>query len=622
MSSCNRVGWAPRWQWLFARCLGPLGLLAFACLAAPASTDFVQSLTSSGSRVVLADGSEAPADAWQIERTEPAIAASGAGKVIDFELHNCGKEPLHVKEVVLFDWKHGLPAESEFYGEGYTMLSQTGGTLGKPAALSRYLDRKHYRLPVPDGFYDVYGVMLATPPGQPTLLVGFASNRRFVGKFYVNADRIDVVVDTEGLVLEPGESWRLEELFVAEGSDRNALLATLATHIERHHPRLAYPQFPTGWCSWYCFGPRVTAEKIVENLEVMRHDLPELRFVQIDDGYQPWMGDWLDTGMAFGGGVQDVLGTIREAGLEPAIWVAPFIASPQSQLFRDHPDWFVQDDEGKPLRSDRVTFGGWRMGPWYMLDGTHPEAQAYLEQVFRTMRDEWGCTYFKLDANVWGALPFGRRHDPQATSVEAYRQGMAAVRRGAGDAFILGCNHPIWPSLGEIHGSRSSADISRKWDTFAQTGQQNLMRNWQNDRLWWNDPDCLLLTGQLSADEYAFHKSLLYATGGMILSGDDLTKLSGDQREIVRAMAKRPGVAATFDSDDLEVGKISATDRTCYVLLNWSDEPSRREITFAQPCRVIDFWSGEDLGTHADRFVVDDMPPHSGRLIVTEPVSP
>jgi alpha-galactosidase len=257
-----------------------------------------------------------------------------------------------------------------------------------------------------------------------------------------------------------------------------------------------------------------------------------------------------------------------------------------------------------------------------MLDGTHPEAQAYLENVFRTMRNEWGCTYFKLDANVWGALPFGRRHDPQATSVEAYRQGMAAIRRGAGDAYILGCNHPIWPSLGEIHGSRSSADISRKWDTFAQTGQQNLMRNWQNDRLWWNDPDCLLLTGQLSPDEYAFHKSLLVATGGMILSGDDLTKLSGTQREIVRTMAKRPGVAATFDSDNLEVGKISTTDRTCYVLLNWSEETSRREIPFTQPCRVSDFWSGEDLGTHADRFVVDDMPPHSGRLIVAEPVSP
>jgi len=37
---------------------------------------------------------------------------------------------------------------------------------------------------------------------------------------------------------------------------------------------------------------------------------------------------------------------------------------------------------------------------------------------------------------------------------------MEAVRRGAGDAFLLGCNHPIWASLGLIHGSRSSNSFS------------------------------------------------------------------------------------------------------------------------------------------------------------------
>ena len=64
------------------------------------------------------------------------------------------------------------------------------------------------------------------------------------------------------------------------------------------------------------------------------------------------------------------------------------------------------------------------------LDGTHPDAQAHLERVFTTMRDEWGCTYFKLDANFWGAIHGGRFHDPRATRIEAYRRGMAAVLRG------------------------------------------------------------------------------------------------------------------------------------------------------------------------------------------------
>jgi alpha-galactosidase len=92
-----------------------------------------------------------------------------------------------------------------------------------------------------------------------------------------------------------------------------------------------------------------------------------------------------------------------------------------------HPDWFIKNDSGEPLLADRVTFGGWRRGPWDALDGTHPEIQDHLEGLFRTMRWDWGCTYFKLDANFWGTMHGGHLHDPQATRVEAYHWGMEAI---------------------------------------------------------------------------------------------------------------------------------------------------------------------------------------------------
>jgi hypothetical protein len=37
--------------------------------------------------------------------------------------------------------------------------------------------------------------------------------------------------------------------------------------------------------------------------------------------------------------------------------------------------FFIKDAEGAPLRSDRVTFGGWRRGPWFARDGTRPGTQ-------------------------------------------------------------------------------------------------------------------------------------------------------------------------------------------------------------------------------------------------------
>lgn len=568
----------------------------------------VEALLSTPHLVTLAGGGIA-------SRNDYHLIIQREGEVVTYRLENRGDQPLRIDEVTLHAWDHGLPGHSVFYGEGYTMLSQTGGTLGEMADLGEYTDRKHYRLPEPRGFRTVYGVMTLTPPDNECLLAGFGSCRRFIGKFHVNEQRIRIAIDCEQQTLRPGETWELEEVYVIQGPDRNVLLDGLANRLSKNHPRPLPPRLPTGWCSWYCFGPNVTADNVTENLSTIRQQAPELRYIQIDDGYQPWMGDWLETGKAFGGNVQDVLQSIRQHGYEPAIWVAPFVASPQSELFRTHPEWFVMDEHGKPLRSDDFTFGGWRLGPWYMLDGTHPDAQRYLEDVFRTMREEWGCTYFKLDANTWGAMPQGVRHDPQATSVEAYRRGMAAVRRGAGPGFLLGCNHAIWPSIGEVHGSRSSRDIRRQWGAFAGAARENLMRNWQNQRLWWNDPDCLLLSGDPAANEKQFHAVATYASGGMLLSGDDLTRLPQNQFATLRRCATSTGTAARFASERLELGTIDDGNARYLVLLNWSNEPTRHAAQLEEPCRIVDVFTDEDLGTHDREFVLPTLAPRSGRLL-------
>jgi len=345
------------------------------------------------------------------------------------------------------------------------------------------------------------------------------------------------------------------------------------------------------------------------------------------------MGDWLETGNAFGGNVQGVLKQIKDKGFEPAIWVAPFIASENSHVFGQHPDWFVKDEQGKPMRSDKVGFGGWRQGPWYCLDGTHPEARKHLEDLFRTMRNDWGCTYFKLDANYWGAIHGGRHHDAAATRVEAYRRGMEAVLRGAGaDAFILGCNHPLWPSLGVVHGSRSSGDISRSWDNFTSTGRQNLLRGWQNGRLWWNDPDCVVLVDRPTANrparanarpaalaltdaEYTFHATVIFASGGLMLDGDDLPRITPGRRAMLEKLLPPTGVAARFEDESLEMGVTPLENRTFFSVFNWGDTPVERTLSLPRRMTLRDYWSGKDLGAFDGQFKIPALPPRSAMLI-------
>jgi alpha-galactosidase len=551
------------------------------------------------------------------ERVE--IERDWRGPLLRARIHNRGKEPVRLNDVVVFERTLSVPPETALYGEGFQMLTQTAGTIAAPTDLSQYTDARHYRIPTGSDARAYYGLLTLTPPNGRTQLFAFTSCNRFSGRFEMMGSRVRAIVDCEGRMLDPGESWPLEELMAASGSDRAALLDEMAARLATNHPRRSATRWrtpPTGWCSWYCFGPDVTARQVLDNLETIATSMPGLQYVQLDDGYQRAMGDWLETGNAFDGSVRSVLAEIRKRGFEPAIWVAPFIAEEQSHVFQQHPDWFIADSAGAPMRSDRVTFGGWRHGPWYAIDGTHPDAQAHLERVFRTLRTEWGCTYFKLDATFWGAMHGGHFHDRRATRIEAYRRGMQAVAQGAGDAFLLGCNHPIWPSAGAIDGSRSSNDIKRSWDRIKTTAQQNLSRNWQSGRLWWNDPDAVVLAGDVTDEECRFHATAIYASGGMVLSGDDLTKIPAPRAAMLRKLLPPTGVAATFAGADLREGIIRLPDRTMICLFNWDDRPGPAEVR--QPGgHVRDFWSGEPVSWNGERIALTLAPRSAALLDVT-----
>src|SRR4029453_11045570 len=139
---------------------------------------------------------------------------------------------------------------------------------------------------------------------------------------------LQVIVDTEGLSLGAGESWDLEEVVLFIDDSRDAVLVRIGDRLRANHPRLRWPKPPTGWCSWYCFGPRVTAQNILDNLDAIARTIPGLTYVQIDDGYQPAMGDWLETGSVFGGDVRKVLDAIKAPRFPPAIRGGPVCPRP------------------------------------------------------------------------------------------------------------------------------------------------------------------------------------------------------------------------------------------------------------------------------------------------------
>jgi alpha-galactosidase len=95
----------------------------------------------------------------------------------------------------------------------------------------------------------------------------------------------------------------------------------------------------------------VTEDDVLRNLDALsaaRDELP-VDVVQIDDGYQRQIGDWLETNEKFPRGLAPLAADIRAAGFTAGLWTAPFCVVGESALFAEHPEWLLQDADG-PFR--------------------------------------------------------------------------------------------------------------------------------------------------------------------------------------------------------------------------------------------------------------------------------
>ncbi|MFF1306463.1 glycoside hydrolase family 36 protein [Streptomyces sp. NPDC058307] len=362
---------------------------------------------------------------------------------------------------------------------------------------------------VPEGTFQGEGLLALDPgDGSPVRLWAATDPLHEVPSIRLVAEGSVAEISADGAVKE------------FTGTGIQSVLAEWAAGLGVEAPRPA----PTVWCSWYEYFTGVTEDDIHENLRAMDTlDLP-VDVVQIDDGYQKALGDWLTLSGRFRSraGIADA---IRARGRRAGIWTAPFLVDPASDLAAEHPDWLVQDLDGGFLHAGR----NWGHD-LYVLDTTHPEAAQYLASVFRTLVSE-GYDYFKVDFLYAGALE-GVRHS-SADALTAYRDGIRLIREAIGsEAYLLGCGAPILPSIGLFDAMRVSPDTAPhrrpEADDYSQPGQDpaeftGVGRQWQHGRLWVNDPDCLMARPAVETRErWAAH---VEAVGGLMASSDRLLSL-------------------------------------------------------------------------------------------------
>lgn len=484
------------------------------------------------------------------------------------------------------------------------------------------------------------------------LVCGFATMSDFMSHIYLRTDpreerllRFNAHCDADRTPLTPGGKTVSEWLYVCLTKNSLAALESYTDAAGRSMNARTERPIPVGWCSWYKYFTKITQQQMLSNLEHVKklsEDLPITLF-QLDDGYQKAVGDWTTLQRdKFPDDLDALARRIRDTGLQPGIWTAPFFARTNSQLYAERKAWFLRDRGGKIVSGGWIPAWGGEMSP---LDLTRPDVQQWLFDTFKTIVHEWGFTFLKLDF-LYSAVVRGRFNDGASTRARAYRRGLEIIREAAGeDAFLLGCGAPIGPSVGLVDAMRIGPDTGPQWrdpvfravvgDRSNPSVESSLVncitRSFLHGRFWTNDPDCVMLRkGKLTPHEYRTYATVIGLTGGMVLISDDMAELDAEGREVFARLTPPSGTPARpidlFESAYPRVFAATFPDRTLAAAINWNDSPGRVAVDFAAlgldpdaDYLVFDVWNRRFLGALHTDLAFSRIPAHGCRLIALLP---
>lgn len=121
-----------------------------------------------------------------------------------------------------------------------------------------------------------------------------------------------------------------------------------------------------------------------------------IELIVVDDGWfgnrkdeSSSLGDWSVNEKKFPGGFQRLACDLKKIGLQLGIWVEPEMISPQSELYREHPDWCIH-------------IKGYTQTEWrnqLVLDLSREEVVAYITQKMVQLLEGADISYVKWDCN-------------------------------------------------------------------------------------------------------------------------------------------------------------------------------------------------------------------------------
>ncbi len=477
------------------------------------------------------------------------------------------------------------------------------------------------------------GVLALQQPGAPaTLAIGSLSAKEglpvVAGGFQAGKGGTALGIDFPlgHRVLPPGRTIAFDPAWVSV--DANGFDA-----LERYGDAvaaLATPPVRTGanalWCSWYPIRMDISEEIALANAAIAaRHFKPlGLDVMQLDHGWQRGdvCGDWI-ANERFPHGLKWLAEQLRSRyGMKLGLWIAPTQVAFNSQLFHDHPEWLLQNAQGKPASTGRWF---WAPNPEMgLLDASHPAAEKWIEETFRRLTAD-GTAYYKI--NFIAGSP-------------ALPRAMAAIRRARPQPWIRYTQTPPLLSV----GLANSADLG---DDTGDAGIPDWMRllrlnapllaasYWANDRLYHREVCDMSVGTKAGVEEARFRLALMTLSGCSISFSDDFRSLTLPRiRMMQQCLPPGNPPARPLDLFERELSSLwhmhcknDAGAWDVVGLFNFEDQPQTRSVELSSlglpvdaEVAVFEFWEETFLGLQR-RSVSLTLAPRTARILLIHRLS-
>ncbi len=233
---------------------------------------------------------------------------------------------------------------------------------------------------------EVWLAHLAWSGNHSLLADRLADGRRFV--------QLGELLHPGEVVVPPGGRYETPEV-VATHSAHGLTPASWGMHrhlrVRTTHPRSPRPVLLNTWEAVY-FDHEATR---LRDLASVAAEVGIERFV-LDDGWfgsrrddSTGLGDWHVSAVAHPEGLAPLIEHVRGLGMEFGIWVEPEMVSPDSDLYRAHPEWALTTEGYEPLLFRHQL----------VLDLGRPEAYAHVRDSLDTLLRDHDISFVKWDMN-------------------------------------------------------------------------------------------------------------------------------------------------------------------------------------------------------------------------------